>query len=313
MKMYLKVVFVFAMALSSQLGFSQSESYAKPVWGTYTDKDGFVYAHITSWPKDGKIVLDRNMKPREARFVSDLSKKVKIKLLNDQLTVLLPKEAPKTETPTLRIQLTPNEDWANFNRYRKANSALETPSTRANRVVFMGNSITDKWAKFQPEFFEENNYVGRGISGQTTSQMLLRFKQDVINLQPKAVVIHAGTNDIAGNRGPITVPQIAENIFSMAELARVHNIKVVLASVLPASSYSWSPAINPVEKIVELNNLIKLYAVENNIVYLDYYAAMVNDEKALIKKYGRDTVHPNIAGYEVMKPLVKKAITEALK
>jgi len=309
----LKVILVFAIAFNSQVGFSQSETYKKPTWGKYTDKNGFIYAHITNWPEDGKLILDRTMKPREARFTSDLSKKIKIKLLEDQLTVLLPKERPNTEIPTLKIQLIPNEDWADFKRYRKANTVLKIPSEKPNRVVFMGNSITDKWVTFHPEFFEENNFVGRGISGQTTSQMLLRFKQDVINLKPKVVVIHAGTNDIAGNRGPITVPEIAENIFSMATLAEAYNIKVVLASVLPASSYSWSPAINPVEKITELNRLIKTYATENNLVYLDYYTAMVDDNKALKKKYGRDTVHPNMDGYSVMEPMVVKAIEKAIK
>ncbi|QWX85674.1 acylhydrolase [Cellulophaga sp. HaHaR_3_176] len=177
----------------------------------------------------------------------------------------------------------------------------------------MGNSITEKWVKFNPDFFDKNNFVGRGISGQTSPQMLLRFKQDVINLSPKAVVIHAGTNDIAQNRGPITLEQIAENIFSMAELAKVHNIKVVLASVLPASSYSWSPSIEPTEKIIALNSLIKAYAKQHKLVYLDYYEPMVNVEKGLKKDLGRDTVHPNIKGYEIMEPLVKKAIEKALK
>ncbi|MFD2832648.1 SGNH/GDSL hydrolase family protein [Gramella sp. AN32] len=176
----------------------------------------------------------------------------------------------------------------------------------------MGNSITEKWVQFDPEFFSKNNYIGRGISGQTTSQMLVRFRQDVIDLNPEVVVIHAGTNDIAGNTGPITVPEIAANIFSMVELAQAHDIKVILASVLPASSYSWSPSINPIEKIGQLNDFIKDYAKKNNVIYLDYYSAMVNDEKGLKKEYGRDTVHPSLKGYEVMAPLVKEAIKKAL-
>ncbi|MBP0903862.1 SGNH/GDSL hydrolase family protein [Mariniflexile gromovii] len=190
---------------------------------------------------------------------------------------------------------------------------LKAPDKKENRVVFMGNSITERWVDFNPDFFTKNNYVGRGISGQTSSQMLLRFKQDVVNLKPKAVVIHAGTNDIAGNTGPITIPEIAENIFSMAEIAKANNIKVVLASVLPASSYSWSPSIEPIEKISELNSLIKNYAKKNGMVYLDYYSSMVNDEKGLKKEYGRDTVHPNLEGYHVMEPLVITAIKKALK
>ena len=207
----------------------------------------------------------------------------------------------------------PNEDWANLKKYKRANEALKAPEKKEKRVVFMGNSITERWVDFRPEFFTKNNYIGRGISGQTTSQMLLRFRQDVISLNPEVVVIHAGTNDIAGNRGPITVPEIANNIFTMAELAKAHNIKVVLASVLPASSYSWSPSINPVDKIIQLNSLIKDYAETNDIVYLDYYSPMVNEEKGLIKAYGRDTVHPSVKGYAIMEPLVKKAIKKAMK
>ncbi|KJD37310.1 acylhydrolase [Tamlana sedimentorum] len=202
----------------------------------------------------------------------------------------------------------PNEDWANLKKYRNANKVLLEASKKENMVVFMGNSITEKWVQFHPEFFQENNFIGRGISGQTTSQMLLRFKQDVINLKPKIVVIHAGTNDIAGNKGPISIEQIADNIFSMAELAKVYNIKVVLASVLPVSSYSWSPSIKPVEKINNLNRLIQTYAKANNLVYLDYYTKMVNNENGLIEVYGRDTVHPNVKGYAVMETLVLQAL-----
>ncbi|MFY0652432.1 MAG: hypothetical protein JXQ96_10385 [Cyclobacteriaceae bacterium] len=177
----------------------------------------------------------------------------------------------------------------------------------------MGNSITQGWVKRNPEFFEDNPYIGRGISGQTTAQMLLRFRSDVIDLKPKVVVIHAGTNDIAANRGPVTLEQIIGNIASMSELAKANGIKVVLASVLPATSYLWRPAIDPADKIIALNELIKNYADENNIVYLDYFSAMVNSENGLRKEYGRDSVHPNVAGYKVMGPLAKKAIAKALK
>lgn len=310
--MFFKVVFGLVLFLNVQCGLSQTQSYAKPTWGTYSTEEGFVYAHIEEWPKDGKLVLDRTMKPREARLMSDPSKKMKLKLVDDELIIFLPEKPQNSVNVTIKIQLIPNEDWANFKRYRKANKELKVPSDKPNRVVFMGNSITDKWATFHPDFFQENNFVGRGISGQTTAQMLLRFKQDVINLQPKAVVIHAGTNDIAGNRGPISVEQIAENIFSMAELAKVHHINVVLASVLPASSYSWSPSINPIEKISQLNSLIKEYAQKNNHVYLDYYSAMVDNKKGLKKELGRDTVHPNMNGYRIMEPMVKKAIKIAI-
>ena len=308
------VIFTIAFALNVGVGFSQTIPYEKPEWGAYTEgEEGFLLAHVVNWPEDGKLVIDRAIKPREARLLSEPDKKIKIKIIDGKLTVLLPENAPDAQVSVVKIQLIPNDDWANFKRYKKANRELKAPSKKEKRVVFMGNSITEKWVMFHAEFFTENNYVGRGISGQTSSQMLLRFKPDVVNLNPKAVVIHAGTNDIAGNRGPITVAEIADNIFSMAEIAKANNIKVVLASVLAASSYSWSPSIEPIEKISALNTLIKAYAKKNDLVYLDYYTPMVNAEKGLKKEYGRDTVHPNLDGYAVMEPLVKAAIKKALK
>lgn len=205
------------------------------------------------------------------------------------------------------------QDWANLGRYAEANSQLVTSSADENRVVFMGNSITEKWKKYDSDFFSSNPYICRGISGQVTSQMLLRFRPDVLELNPKVVVILAGTNDIAENKGPITIEQIAGNIFSMAELAKANGIKVVLATALPAISYSWRPGIEPAEKIVALNKLIKAYAKKNNHVFLDYYKPMVNKQKGLKKEYGRDTVHPSLTGYKVMEKLVKKAIKKALR
>jgi lysophospholipase L1-like esterase len=177
----------------------------------------------------------------------------------------------------------------------------------------MGDSITDNWEKYDADFFKFNPFINRGISGQTTTQMLVRFRADVIDLQPKVVVIHAGTNDIAGNRGEITLEQIAGNIFSMAELAKANGIEVVLAAVLPAIDYSWRPGREPAEKIVALNQMIESYAKKNGIVYVDYYSSMVNDQKGLKKELGRDTVHPSLEGYLVMEPLVKKGIEQALK
>lgn len=311
MNVFKKIIFVAVMFVAN-VGVSQDTSYPNPQWGKYTESDGFLFAHVYNWPVDGKLVINRNIKPREARLLSNLSKKIKIKLIDGKLTVLLPKEKPKKLVTIVKIQLTPKEDWANLKRYRKENSQLQQSVEKENRVVFMGNSITEKWMKFDPEYFKNNNYIGRGISGQTTSQMLLRFRQDVINLKPKAVVIHAGTNDIAGNRGAITVTQIAENIFSMAELAKMNNIKVILASVLPAISYSWSPSIEPADKILALNKLLIEYAKENDMVYLDYYTSTVNEFKGLKKELGRDTVHPNLEGYKIMEPLAKKAIEKAL-
>ncbi|GIZ08766.1 SGNH/GDSL hydrolase family protein [Flavobacterium sp. UMI-01] len=310
-KKFLMIAIGFVFHINATL--AQHITYAKPDWGSYsTTEDGFVLAHVNHWPGDGKLVIDRAIKPRQATLLTEPTKKLKTVLIDGKLTIFLPEKAPSSETTVVKIQLIPNDDWANLNKYKKANSELKALGKKENRVVFMGNSITERWVDFDPDFFTQNNYIGRGISGQTTSQMLLRFKQDVVQLHPKIVVIHAGTNDIAGNTGPISIAEIAENIFSMAELAKAHNIKVILASVLPASSYSWSPSIEPIAKITELNSLLQNYARNNGILYLDYYSALVNEEKGLKKEYGRDTVHPNLEGYKVMEPLAKAAINKAL-
>ncbi|HEA28413.1 MAG TPA: acylhydrolase [Leeuwenhoekiella sp.] len=203
------------------------------------------------------------------------------------------------------------QDWPNLEKYRSANEQIDT-TAQEERVVFMGNSITEGWAGQDPDFFTTNNYIGRGISGQTTPQMLLRFRPDVINLKPAVVVFLAGTNDIAGNTGPMTVEQIAGNIFSMAELARAHDIKVVISSVLPVYKYPWSPEIEPVEKIAQLNTMLKDYAGKNNMVYLDYFPATANEQQGFKKEYTEDGVHPTLAGYKVLEPLVKEAINRAL-
>lgn len=293
-------------------GTSESP-FEKPNWGRYTKKDDVIYAHVYDWPKTGKLIIDREMKVRRA-YLNYGDKKLKTELIDGNLTVFLPKDAPNEIATVIKIELTPTEDWANLSRYSKANIELKAPAKEEKRVVFIGNSITDNWTRDHGQFFEANSsYVNRGISGQTSGQMLLRFRPDVIELMPKAVVISAGTNDIAGNRGVISIERIAGNIFSMVELAQKNNIKVVLASVLPASSYSWSPSVEPADKIIELNKLLKAYAKKNNVVYLDYYTPMVNENKGLKKELGRDTVHPNGAGYDVMEPLVQKAIKRALK
>lgn len=288
-------------------------SFKKPNWGSYTQKGDVVYAHVIDWPKNGKLIVDREMKARRA-FLNYGDKKLKTQLIDGNLTVFLPKEVPNEIATVIKIVLTPTEDWANLNRYKKANATLNTTENNEKRVVFIGNSITDNWTRDHGVFFESNpTYVNRGISGQTSAQMLLRFRPDVIELNPKAVVISAGTNDIAGNRGEISIDRIAGNIFSMIELAKANNIIVVLASVLPSTSYSWSPSIEPADKIIELNKLLKAYAKKNKVIYLDYYTPMVNEDKGLKKELGRDTVHPNAAGYDVMEPLVQKAIKKALK
>ena len=176
----------------------------------------------------------------------------------------------------------------------------------------MGNSITQNWASMDPEFFARNNYIGRGISGQTSPQMLLRFRQDVIELAPKAVVILAGTNDIAGNTGPSSIDMIMDNIISMAQLARANGIRVVLCSVLPANRYKWAPDVKPADTIIELNRQIKAYAEANQMVYVDFHTALVDKEKGLSAAYGADGVHPTLDGYKIMESLVVKGIEQAL-
>ena len=205
------------------------------------------------------------------------------------------------------------QDWADLAHFKKANSLVEAPAENENRVVFMGNSITIGWLKARPSFFKNKPYINRGISGQTTPQMLLRFRQDVIDLEPKIVVILAGTNDIAGNTGPATLAMIMNNIKGMAELAKSNNIKVILSSTLPAYDYPWRPGLKPNEKIPVLNTMIKEYAETNEHIYLDYFSAMADDRNGLPKKYAADEVHPTIEGYKVMEPMLEAAIKKALE
>jgi len=204
------------------------------------------------------------------------------------------------------------QDWANTSRFKDENAKLAPPSSGEKRVVFMGNSITQGWINTDPDFFAGKSYVNRGISGQTTPQMLVRFRPDVINLKPAVVVILAGTNDIAGNTGPSTLEMIMDNLISMAELAKANKIKVVLSSVLPAFDYPWKPGLEPAPKIIKLNEMIKNYAEKKNIVYLDYFSSTVDERKGLKKEYSADGVHPNLAGYKIMEPLVEAAIKKAL-
>jgi acyl-CoA thioesterase-1 len=202
-------------------------------------------------------------------------------------------------------------DWAYLERYRADNAALGAPKPGEQRVVFMGNSITEGWAKHFPTMFTGKPYVGRGISGQTTPQMLVRFRQDVIALRPAVVVLLAGVNDIAGNTGPATLEMIQDNLASMAELARAHRIAVVLSSVLPANDFPWRRGLDPAPKIVALNVWLKQYAAAQGIVYVDYHSAMADERQGLRAELSPDGVHPNEAGYRVMAPLVEAAIAEA--
>jgi lysophospholipase L1-like esterase len=205
-----------------------------------------------------------------------------------------------------------NTDWAGLNRYRAANETLSAPRAGQDRVVLFGDSITEEWVRLVPTLFGGTRYVGRGISGQTTPQMLVRFRQDVLALKPKAVVILAGTNDIAGNTGPSTLEMIEDNLVSMTELAKANNIKVVLASVLPVADYPWKRGLEPAPKVVQLNNWIKQYAETNGHVFLDYHTAMAGPMQSMRADLSRDGVHPNAAGYAVMQPLLEKAIATAL-
>ncbi len=204
-------------------------------------------------------------------------------------------------------------DWANLARYREANIALGAPAPGDARVVFMGNSITEGWAPYFATMFPGKQYVGRGISGQTTPQMLVRFRQDVIALRPAVVVILAGTNDIAGNTGPSTLEMMEDNLASMAELAQANGIRVVLSSVLPVWDYPWKRGVEPAPRIVALNDWMRRYAASRGMVYLDYHSAMADERNGLRAELSGDGVHPNEAGYRVMAPLAEAAIAEALR
>ncbi|WP_223170124.1 SGNH/GDSL hydrolase family protein [Maribacter aquimaris] len=211
------------------------------------------------------------------------------------------------------INVSQAQDWANLEQFRADNAKIGLPGAHEDRVVFMGNSITIGWINTVPEFFEGKPYINRGIGGQTTPQMLVRFRQDVIALQPKVVVILAGTNDIAGNTGPSTLEMIADNIKSMAELAEANGIKVVISSVLPVFDYPWKPGLEPSKKIIKLNSMLRAYAEKEDHVYLDYFSVMADERNGLPKKYARDEVHPTKLGYEVMAPLVEAAIAKAME
>jgi uncharacterized protein (TIGR02246 family) len=204
-------------------------------------------------------------------------------------------------------------DWPNLAKYRDANAQLPPPAKGENRVVFYGNSITEGWAQFFPAMFPGKPYIGRGISGQTTPQMLVRFRQDVVALKPKVVVVLAGTNDIAGNTGPSTIEMIEDNLASMTEIAKANGIRVVLSSVLPVYDYAWRPGLEPAPKIIALNKWMKDYAARTGQVYLDYHTPMADARQGMRADLSNDGVHPTEAGYRVMAPLAQKAITEALR
>jgi lysophospholipase L1-like esterase len=201
-------------------------------------------------------------------------------------------------------------DWANLKKFQKSNQELII-TTDPNRVVFMGNSITENWGVFHKNFFLDNPFVNRGISGQTTPQMLIRFKPDVVNLNPKSVVIMAGINDIAGNTGPITIGNTADNIISMAEIALANNISVYICSTLPAIDFPWSPGLEPGPKVVRLNSILKNYCTKKGITYVDYYSVMSNSNGGLkVPEFTSedDLVHPNLSGYKVMEKIILSSL-----
>lgn len=201
-------------------------------------------------------------------------------------------------------------DWAYLNKYKTDNEQILVPTSGEKRIVFFGDSITEGWKTIHPDFFVGKSYINRGINGQTTSQMLLRFRLDVIELKPKIVVILAGGNDIAENTGPTTPERILGNIISMCELAKVNNIKVVLCSILPANDFPWKRGMEPAHKIEALNEMILKYAKANDIKYVNYYSAMADERKGLKSIYSEDGVHPNKEGYLVMEPIVETIIRD---
>ena len=204
-------------------------------------------------------------------------------------------------------------DWANLARYEDDNLKVGLPKKDERRVVFMGDSITEEWSNLYPEYFTEKGYINRGIGGQTTPQMLIRFKPDVVDLKPEIVVILAGTNDIAGNTGPSNAKMITDNIFSMAEIAKAYQMKVVLSSILPVYEYDWAREIkDPPFTIQAVNDALKQYASNHGLIYLDYFSSMVDERQGLNSDYTSDGVHPNESGYILMSSLAEEVLSELL-
>ena len=214
---------------------------------------------------------------------------------------------------TMTIAQDPNPmDWPNFKQFEELNTNLSKMKKNKNRVVFMGNSITIGWLQTNPNFFRDKDYVNRGISGQTTPQMLVRFRADVVDINADVVVILAGTNDIAGNTGPVTLKMIANNLKSMTEIAQANGIKVILCSVLPAYDYPWSPGKKPNMKIPKLNAMIKDFAKESRACYLDYFKALNDGNNGIIKEYSNDGVHLTAEGYQVLESMLEKGLDKVL-
>ena len=201
-------------------------------------------------------------------------------------------------------------DWPNLNKYREENKKLADTENKGDRIVLIGDSITEGWSNFDPDFFTRNNLINRGISGQTSPQMLIRFKQDAIHLEPRLIVVNAGTNDIAANTGPSSPEMIIDNITSMAEIAMKNSINVALSTILPVEKYEWNKNVaDAPERISKVNTALKDYCKSYNLVFINYYSAMVNDRKGLKSAYGNDGVHPTKEGYDVMAFVLKNTIS----
>lgn len=206
------------------------------------------------------------------------------------------------------IGIQENFDWPALSKYKKENHEMSLKPNSGKRIIFMGDSITEGWSALDPEFFKKKDHINRGISGQTTPQMLIRFRADVVDLKPNSVVILAGTNDIAENTGPSNVKMVTDNIFSMSELAITHNINVILCSILPVYRYSWKDISDPPSFICEVNNLIKVYCENQGHRYVDYFSTMANEKKGLGKDLSEDGVHPNEKGYKIMSKIIQPAL-----
>lgn len=222
--------------------------------------------------------------------------------------------APTVEAAQIARLQAKLADWAQLGRYRQADAELAAPAPGEQRVVFLGASITDFWGRKYGQFFPGKPYVNRGISGQTTPQLLVRFQQDVVHLHPAVVLIcDAGANNIAGNTGPATLAMFQDDIASMVAIARANHIRVVLASLLPASWFPWKPEARPAAEIRAWNDWLRQYAEQQHLVYLDYYSALVDKQGGMRPELAFDkAVHPNDAGYAIMQPLAEKAIAESL-
>ena len=205
------------------------------------------------------------------------------------------------------------DDWADLSHYQQENKTIGEPKTGEKRVVFLGSSIFERWKPAMPEFFTGRPYLDRGISGQIAPQLLIRFRQDVIDLKPKAVIILAGSNDIASNTGHVTNERIMDNIKSMVELAKANHIKVILCAYLPVYDYPWRKGLEPANKIIDLNKLIKAYAAEQHLTLLDYFTPFADNRNGQKAELTTDGVHPNVAGYRIMAKITDEAVAKALR